>query len=230
MEDYNFYELFNIQENATNDQIMKAYKILVSIYHSDRTGKSDDSVKLINHAKEVLSNPLKRSAHDSFVNTIKNKKYQSSGNSYETNSNTSLNYKIKHLLSENERLQADYDRVRNLYLKGIDSYALLNDKTKHLLSENGILKNENNRIKLENTFFLNENKMLQTKFDDILKLHSKKERKHAPSGCLLTVGIPNAIIGCLLIIAGLYFGILSLFIGILLIYASFSNQKLKHNQ
>ena len=71
MDNLNFYEIFNISENATDEQIDKAWRELSSIYHSDKTGKSDNDLKLINHIRDVLKNPKKRAAHDAYIKGVR---------------------------------------------------------------------------------------------------------------------------------------------------------------
>ena len=61
---YNFYDVLGVSKNATNEEIDKAHRLFVSMYHSDKTGLGDEPVKLANHAKDVLKDPVKRAKHD----------------------------------------------------------------------------------------------------------------------------------------------------------------------
>ena len=60
------YTTLNVDENASDDDIKKAYRKLSFQYHPDRN-KSNESVEIfqkINEANEVLSDPLKRRQYD----------------------------------------------------------------------------------------------------------------------------------------------------------------------
>jgi molecular chaperone DnaJ len=89
MEDYNdHYKTLNILKNASNKDIKTAYRRLARKYHPDRNSNvSDEVMKNINIAFEVLSDPEKRKQYDEsiFVNSIQIKDFKT--NEY--------NYKIK---------------------------------------------------------------------------------------------------------------------------------------
>ena len=82
----NFYKVFNIPEDATNEQIDKAYRELVFIYHSDKTGMNDIDLKFINHIRNVLKDPKKRAAHDEYIRNIeKNSSSEKNQTTYKKN-------------------------------------------------------------------------------------------------------------------------------------------------
>lgn len=60
--------VLSISIDATAEQIKKNYKFLVKRYHPDTTkiekGSALETLKLINEAYGVLSNPTKRSRYD----------------------------------------------------------------------------------------------------------------------------------------------------------------------
>jgi len=63
----NFYDLLEINSNATNEEIQKAYKEKAMQYHPDKNNGSepaDAMFKLIALAKETLLDPEKRKEHD----------------------------------------------------------------------------------------------------------------------------------------------------------------------
>lgn len=64
----NYYTLFNLQKNASKQQIKNAYKKLVKQYHPDlyRGDKAfaEQKMKEINEAYAILSNPEKKSEYD----------------------------------------------------------------------------------------------------------------------------------------------------------------------
>ena len=69
MKEKTLYEILEVSENASNEIIEKAYKVLVKKYHpdlqqgADKT-KAEEMMKKLNEAYEVLSDEEKRSRYD----------------------------------------------------------------------------------------------------------------------------------------------------------------------
>jgi len=65
-----YYRILGVPQNATNDQIKKAYRKLAMQYHPDRNpGKekwANDKFKEINEAYAILGDPEKRRQYDQF--------------------------------------------------------------------------------------------------------------------------------------------------------------------
>src|SRR5204863_4332009 len=63
-----YYEVLGIQQNASQDEIKKAFRRLARQYHPDVNKESgaDTMFKEINEANEVLSDPDKRAMYDRF--------------------------------------------------------------------------------------------------------------------------------------------------------------------
>jgi len=60
-----YYKILGVNENATQDEINKAFRKMALRYHPDRAGaKSDDIMKIISAANEVLKDPIKRREYD----------------------------------------------------------------------------------------------------------------------------------------------------------------------
>lgn len=63
----NYYEILNIEQNASQEEIKKSYRKLAMLHHPDRNqGKkiSEDKFKKINEAYDTLSDPMKRKTYD----------------------------------------------------------------------------------------------------------------------------------------------------------------------
>lgn len=66
------YELLGVPKTATQDEIRKAYLKLAHKHHPDKTGgnkESEEKLKEINAAYDVLKNPEKRAQYDQFGST-----------------------------------------------------------------------------------------------------------------------------------------------------------------
>jgi molecular chaperone DnaJ len=61
----NYYEILGVSEDASEEDIKKAYRKLALETHPDRNGGDETRFKVINEANEVLSNKEKRQAYDS---------------------------------------------------------------------------------------------------------------------------------------------------------------------
>jgi len=64
-----FYKILEVPENATQEQIEKAYRKLVHIVHPDlkKSTSSEAKMKLVNSANDVLSNPETRKLYDEYL-------------------------------------------------------------------------------------------------------------------------------------------------------------------
>src|SRR5690554_4370872 len=66
------YDVLGVSRDASQDEIRKAYLKLAHKYHPDKTGgdkASEDQLKEINAAYDVLKNPEKRAQYDRFGTT-----------------------------------------------------------------------------------------------------------------------------------------------------------------
>lgn len=80
----NYYEELGVAEDASEDDIKKAYRKLAMAYHPDRTQgdkKKEERFKLINVAYETLSHPQKKKEYDA-QQAYQNNAYAHSGNGF----------------------------------------------------------------------------------------------------------------------------------------------------
>jgi curved DNA-binding protein CbpA len=79
------YEILNVPESASSDEIKSSFRKLAHIYHPDKNNNSTESeteFKILNNAYSVLSDSLKRSEYDNYLKTssvLKNRKKQPRG-------------------------------------------------------------------------------------------------------------------------------------------------------
>lgn len=103
----NYYDILQINKNASPQIIEKAYKTLAKMYHPDLQSEenkknAEEILKEINEAYEILSNPEKKKIYDAslleaevinFSNTPNN----SDTNAYHDTSSTNVNHSIHEL-------------------------------------------------------------------------------------------------------------------------------------
>ena len=92
----NYYEILEVDKNASEEVIEKAYKTLAKKYHPDLQNNSNchDKMRQINEAYEILSNDFKRRLYD--------EKIQEESVSIE---------EYKKIIQENNRLKNDLKNV-----------------------------------------------------------------------------------------------------------------------
>ena len=94
----NYYEILEVDKNASEEVIEKAYKTLAKKYHPDLQNNSNcqDKMRQINEAYEILSNDFKRREYDEKI---------------KRQSVSIEEYNI--IIQDNNRLKKDLKRVAN---------------------------------------------------------------------------------------------------------------------
>ena len=95
----NYYEILEVNQNASPEIIEKAYKTLVKKYHPDlqkdeQKNLYEQKLKTINEAYEILSDKEKRKNYDIHLQKIQNKE-------------------LEDLYNENEHLKTELDNLKN---------------------------------------------------------------------------------------------------------------------
>lgn len=112
----NYYDILEINRNASPEIIEKAYKTLVKKYHPDLQEndlkiKYEEKIKKINEAYEVLSNPEKRKNYDL---NLKNNQISEDDYNNLINENTNLKNEINYLKNNYNNYQNSIINKNNL--------------------------------------------------------------------------------------------------------------------
>lgn len=157
----NFYDILEINKNASPEIVEKAYKTLVKKYHPDLQDnnlkiKYEEKIKKINEAYETLSNSEKRKNYDLFLknNEITEEAYN---NLY--NENINLKNEINFLKNNYNNINNLKNNIQNNYnnFKNNDSDEI-NQKINNAINQAyhdayiQDLKNRGYKIKYKKTF------------------------------------------------------------------------------
>ncbi len=122
----NYYDILQVNKNASPEVIEKAYKVLAKKYHPDlqaeeQKKQAEEILKEINEAYEVLSDPEKKKNYDASIindflkNSRLNPDNNSNDNTTDFNSIHELNYKQQQeLLRQQKKLQQEEQYERQI--------------------------------------------------------------------------------------------------------------------
>ena len=104
----NYYELLQVDINATNEELKKAYRKLAKKYHPDVNANNEDTQELfkkINNAYEILSNDITRKKYDEELNfnfsnneTFEENYYSNYGSTFDEDKHKSNTFKFTVLI------------------------------------------------------------------------------------------------------------------------------------
>ena len=80
----NLYDTLGVAKNASAEEIKKAYRKLAREHHPDARGGDEARFKEIQGAYDVLSDPEKRKAYDTFGSTNGRVRWAAAGRSSRT--------------------------------------------------------------------------------------------------------------------------------------------------
>lgn len=90
----NYYELLGLKQDATKEEIKKAYRIQAKKWHPDinKDINAPQISKQLNEAKEILLDDIKRKDYDEYLNQVTSNKYNNL-NKQKKNSQNNNSYK-----------------------------------------------------------------------------------------------------------------------------------------
>ncbi|KAG5436929.1 hypothetical protein PCANB_001339 [Pneumocystis canis] len=78
-----FYKILNVNKNADNRELKKAYLLLSKKWHPDKNGGDEKMFRDIAYAYEVLSNPEKRKIYDMYGEEGLKRQEEGGGSEYQ---------------------------------------------------------------------------------------------------------------------------------------------------
>ena len=157
----NYYEILEVNKNASPEIIEKAYKTLVKKYHPDlqkneNKNKYEEKIKKINEAYDILSDPEKRKKYD-----LNLKNTEISINDY--NSLYQENINLKNNLNILKEKLNYLNNIQNNYKKNNLNYNNL-ENNKNYSENNNINYDDINYTNYFSNFFVNIKNKLKDLF------------------------------------------------------------------
>ena len=147
----NYYEILEVNKNASPEIIEKAYKTLVKKYHPDLQEDNmktiyEEKIKKINEAYDILSNSEKRKNYDlNLNNTI------ISSDDYNNliNENINLKKEINHLKNNLNNIQKN---INNNYYNSNDKNNTINYNSTEHMNNNSYVNYNKNQENINNAY------------------------------------------------------------------------------
>lgn len=119
----NYYEFLGVNENATKEEIKKAYKTQMKKWHPD-INKSEEAPEMsikLNEAKETLLDDDKRKAYDLSLKKEVNQNYNKFNYGQKSNENTYTNYDTSYNTYEEARKVTKWEYFKEYLRYSTDS-------------------------------------------------------------------------------------------------------------
>ncbi len=156
----NYYDILEVNKNASPEIIEKAYKTLVKKYHPDLQENNlksiyEEKIKKINEAYDILSNQEKRKNYDLFL-----KNNEISNDDYNNLKNENINLKNEiNYLKNNYKKNLNYNNLENNNINNnYENLNKINEEINNTLNKAYYdayiqdLKNRGYKINYENYF------------------------------------------------------------------------------
>ena len=121
------YELLEVSENASNEVIEKAYKVLAKKYHpdlqpADKRKEAEEKMKQINEAYETLMNSNKRSEYDQGLERIRKREELEKQKEYAKTVGNNQGYQQTTTTQNSNRVNNPY------YYHNVNNYEYVNTR------------------------------------------------------------------------------------------------------
>ena len=141
----NYYKLLEVDRDASPEVIEKAYKTLVKKYHPDlqesnMRQKSEEKLKLINEAYEVLSNPDSRAKYDA---TLKQSEVSEEDFNRLSEENRNLYNEINNLKHTTNNINNTYNNNYNNDVSNSNNNSNYNTNDYEYANDNNSSTNDN---------------------------------------------------------------------------------------
>ena len=157
----NYYELLEVNQNASPEIIEKAYKVLVKKYHPDlqeaeKKAFFEQKLKEINEAYDILSNTEKRKQYDIELESIEKRK-------------------IENLYNENINLKNELNNIKDISKNNY--YTSQNSNTKSYSTTNpNVNQNQNYNVNNNNQNYYNNTNNNKNNYQNATNIYYKKPK------------------------------------------------------
>jgi curved DNA-binding protein CbpA len=140
---FNLYEILNIQSDASNDKIKKAFRNLIKHFHPDKNNDAEEEIYYhIITANQILTNPTSRKLYDNFLNKKENTHDELKNNYFDN----------KHKIIPNSGNKSDNNTVFN---KKFESDLFVEDVIDIKTRYNKMIRDRETNINIINENFIN---------------------------------------------------------------------------
>lgn len=193
MNEENYYQILEVDINASNEIIDKAYRTLVKKYHPDlhndyEKDLAEEKIKKINTAYSILSDTEKRKAYDGKLknNLISKEQYDI-------------------LLYENLQLKEKLNNLNNKLSNIVDYYNDFKKNTKIYNNLNNTTKNIDNHSTIDNLNYTNTNFIKKNYIKNTQNSYSKNDKWYKNKTLKMIIKLSFSLILIYIIIQILFY-------------------------